>query len=61
VITEPSSTKPSCTGCGSDDAPHRGELVTTRVADGIVRDEHVRRCTECQKKRRRAAHAGEVS
>jgi hypothetical protein len=50
-----------CTDCGSGDAPHLGELVTTRVGDGIVRDARVHRCTACQKNHRRAERAGEVS
>jgi hypothetical protein len=33
--------------CGAERAPHRGERRTTRVADGVVRDEHVYRCTSC--------------
>ncbi|WP_327066919.1 hypothetical protein [Kitasatospora sp. NBC_01302] len=37
-----------CIGCGTQKAPHLGELQTTRVADGVVRDERVRRCTDCQ-------------
>lgn len=43
----------SCADCGAPNAPHRGELTTTRVADGVVRDGRVRRCTHCHIKRPR--------
>jgi hypothetical protein len=36
-----------CIGCGNPDAPFRGELRTTPVTPGVVRDERVRRCTSC--------------
>lgn len=36
-----------CIGCGTQKAPHLGEIRTTRVADGVVRDERVQRCTPC--------------
>lgn len=36
--------------CGAPDAPHRGELRTTRVAPGVVRDERVWRCANCQRR-----------
>lgn len=39
----------ACTDCGTTDTPHLGELATTRVAIGVVRDERVRRCTPCHK------------
>jgi hypothetical protein len=38
----------SCIECGAEDAPHLGENRTTRVADGVVRDERVHRCDSCQ-------------
>jgi hypothetical protein len=52
VITEPPSIRPCCSDCGAEDAPHLGELRTTRVADGVVRDARVYRCTGCLAKRR---------
>ncbi|GAB2695731.1 hypothetical protein [Kitasatospora kifunensis] len=42
------STDTPCADCGAKDAPHLGETKTTRIADGVVRDERVRRCTPCQ-------------
>ncbi|GAB2747512.1 hypothetical protein GCM10010442_78550 [Kitasatospora kifunensis] len=50
--------KPRCTDCGAQAAPHPGETRTTRVADGVVRDERVRRCTPCQQQYR--AECGET-
>lgn len=38
----------ACVSCGTEDIPlHRGETITTRVADGVVRDTTVVRCTPC--------------
>ncbi|MBB4926304.1 hypothetical protein [Kitasatospora kifunensis] len=65
-MAELTSARIACIDCGGEDAPHLGENRTTRVANGVVRDERVRRCTPCQLKRRsvnglvRAEHAGEV-
>lgn len=39
-----------CSDCGTPIAPHRGELRTTRVAPGVVRDERVCRCTDCHRR-----------
>ena len=42
-----------CIDCSGRNAPHRGETITTRVADGVVRDTTVARCTPCLKASRR--------
>lgn len=45
--------RPACVDCGAQNAPHLGEQRTSRFADGVVRDERVRRCTPCQVSRNR--------
>ncbi|MCX4750880.1 hypothetical protein OG455_41100 [Kitasatospora sp. NBC_01287] len=50
-MAEITTTPATCINCGSPDAPHRGEIRTTRVADGVVRDQRVHRCTPCQVQR----------
>jgi len=47
----------ACVDCSGGDAPHRGETITTRVADGVVRDTTVVRCTPCLKASRRPENA----
>jgi hypothetical protein len=38
---------PPCTECGQRPGIHSGEPHTTRLADGVVQDKPVKRCTEC--------------
>lgn len=46
----------ACADCRVTDVPlHRGETVTTRVDDGVVRDSTVVRCTRCLVASRRPA------
>lgn len=48
----------ACVGCGADEVPlHRGETITTRYGDGVVRDTTVVRCTLCLIAQRRPANA----
>lgn len=56
-LTEAQLDGTGCIHCGSDDAPHRGETITTRVAPGVVRDTTVARCTPCLKASRRPQNA----
>lgn len=48
----------ACVKCAADEVPlHRGETITTRYADGVVRDTTVARCTPCLIAQRRPAKA----
>ncbi|MGF1428759.1 terpene synthase family protein [Kitasatospora sp. LaBMicrA B282] len=48
ILTTHQLASPRCIGCGAAGAPHLGETQSLRVADGVVRDVRVRRCTPCQ-------------